>query len=363
MIQVKLDCQWSIGNASEGATGQQIFSLLEAIHRTGSLNKAAPIIGLSYRHLWNLIGKWSELLGQPVAVLERGRGARLTSFGEKLLWADQKVRARLGPQLENLASELELELNDTLVDGRPVLRVHASHDLALAELREMLNQRVNGPRIELQFRGSLDCLASLARSQCDVAGFHIPESIGSKNVLLRYRKWLKPRSQKLVEFVTRQQGLILATGNPKKIYAISDLAKQGVRFVNRQQGSGTRLLLDMLLDEAGVEKNKIQGIHHEEFTHAAVAATVASGKADAGVGIEAVARQFELDFVPIASERYFLITRQNRIHLPAFKGLISAIQSSEFKNMISGLPGYDAAHAGEITPLTKVFPRLKTDPS
>ncbi|HEY6280746.1 MAG TPA: substrate-binding domain-containing protein [Burkholderiales bacterium] len=355
MIQVKLDCRWLLGNALAEQNGQQIFNLLEAIHRTGSLNKAAPIVGLSYRHLWNLIGKWSEMLGQPLAVLERGRGTRLTPLGEKLLWADQRVKARLGPQLENLASELEQELNQTFSAGRVALQVYASHDLALAELREMLNQGTNGPRLDLQFRGSLDCLATLARSHCDLAGFHIPEHAISKNMLLRYRKWLKPRSEKLIEFVTRQQGLMVASGNPKQIYNLNDLAKQDVRFVNRQQGSGTRLLLDMLLDRAGIEQGQIQGIHHEEFTHAAVAATVASGKADAGMGIEAAARQFDLDFVPIASERYFLIAYQKSLRQRAVKELISAMQSSEFKSMIARLPGYDASRAGEITSIKKVF--------
>ncbi len=356
MIQVKLNCHWQLGNLHAQQYDPQIFRLLEAIHRTGSLNQAAPIIGLSYRHLWNLIGKWSEMLGQPLAVLERGRGTRLTSFGEKLLWADQRVKARLGPQLENLASELEQELNETFAAGRGALRLYASHDLALAELREMLNQGTNNPHLDLQFRGSLDCLASLARSQCDLAGFHIPEHAVSKNLLLRYRKWLKPRSQKLIEFVTRQQGLMVASTNPKQIHNLRDLTKQNVRFVNRQQGSGTRLLLDMLLDRAGIEKGQIQGTDHEEFTHAAVAATIASGKADAGMGIEAAARQFNLDFVPLASERYFLIAYQESLRRPAVKELISAMQSREFKNVISRLPGYDASRAGEITSIKKVFP-------
>jgi len=355
MIHVKLNCQWSLGSAFKQHYDPQIFNVLDAIHRTGSLNKAAPIIGLSYRHLWNLIGKWSDTLGQPLAVFERGRGAHLTPFGEKLLWADQRVKARLGPQLENLASELEQELNETFTAGRAGLRVYASHDLALSELREMLNQGANDPHLDLQFRGSLDCLASLARSQCDLAGFHIPEH-AIKNLLLRYRKWLKPRSQKLIEFVTRQQGLMVASGNPKQIYNLNDLAKRDVRFVNRQQGSGTRLLLDMLLDQAGIEQGQIQGIHHEEFTHAAVAATVASGKADAGMGIEAAARQFDLDFVPIASERYFLIAYQKSLRQRAVKELISAMQSSEFKSMIARLPGYDASRAGEITSIKEVFP-------
>ena len=355
MIKIKLDCRWQLGNLHAEQYDPQIFRLLDAIHRTGSLNKAAPMIGLSYRHLWNLIRKWSELLGQPLAVLERGRGARLTSFGEKLLWADQRVKARLGPQLENLASELEQELNETFVAGRAALRLYASHDLALAGLREMLNQGTNGPRLELQFRGSLDCLESLARSQCDLAGFHIPERI-NKNLLLRYRKWLKPRSEKLIEFVTRQQGLMVAKGNPKQIYNLKDLAKRNVSLVNRQQGSGTRLLLDMLLAQAGIEQAQIQGIHNEEFTHAAVAATIASGKADAGMGIEAAAKQFDLDFVPLASERYFLIAYQQSLLKPAVKQLISAMQSSEFKNMIARLPGYDASRAGEITSIKKVFP-------
>ncbi|MGH8750710.1 MAG: substrate-binding domain-containing protein [Burkholderiales bacterium] len=356
MIQVKLNCQWSLGNALAQHYDPQIFNLLAAIHRTGSLNKAAPLIGLSYRHLWNQIGKWSDRLGQPLAILERGRGARLTAFGEKLLWADQRVKARLGPQLDNLAAELEQELNDAFSAGRAALRVHASHDLALSGLRDLLNQVPNGPCLDLQFRGSLDCLASLARGQCDLAGFHLPEQGPGKELLTRYRKWLKPRSERLIEFVTRSQGLMVTQGNPKNIHTLHDLTQPGLRFVNRQQGSGTRLLLDLLLQRAAIEPSRIAGIDHEEFTHAAVAATVASGKADAGLGIEAAARQYSLDFVPVASERYFLITRQESLAQSALKEMIAALQSGEFKKLITTLPGYDASRAGEITGIGKVFP-------
>ncbi|MBC7944842.1 MAG: substrate-binding domain-containing protein, partial [Burkholderiales bacterium] len=276
--------------------------------------------------------------------------------GEKLLWAEQRVRARLSPQLESLAAELETELNQAFEVVRPSLRIHASHDLALAQLRDHLGLKT-GTRLDLQFRGSLDALASLARGQCDLAGFHITENHAQAVLLhLSYRQWLKPKAQKLIHFVARQQGLMLPKGNPRGIRNLYDLCADNMRFVNRQSGSGTRLQFDQLLWEAGIDCAQINGYSQEEFTHLAVAATIASGMADAGFGIKAAAVQYGLDFLPISNESYFLLCRAENLQRQSMQDFIQLIRSSEFKTIVAALPGYDASRAGDVSGIREALP-------
>ncbi|MGH9904631.1 MAG: substrate-binding domain-containing protein, partial [Pyrinomonadaceae bacterium] len=250
----------------------------------------------------------------------------------------------------------ERELNQVFEVVRPSLRIHASHDLALAQLRDILAEQ-NGVRLDLMFRGSVDAIASLARGECDLAGFHIAESRGQATLLhLSYRQYLKPRTQRLIYFVGRQQGLILPAGNPRKLYNLRDLVAAKARFVNRQQGSGTRLQFDQMLWEAGIEKDQIAGYAQEEFTHLAVAATIASGMADAGFGIKAAAAQYGLDFVPMVNENYFLLCRNEMLKKQSLQKFVRGLQAPEFKAMVTNLPGYDATRAGEIKNIREAMP-------
>jgi molybdate-binding protein len=202
--------------------------------------------------------------------------------------------------------------------------------------------------VELHFRGSLECLASLARGECDVAGFHVPEASTDRSAFEPYRPLLRTRGLRLLRFVDRRQGLIVPRGNPKRLLSLADLAAKGARFINRQPESGTRLAFDRQLDAAGLRPSEIRGYQSEEFTHGAVAATVASGMADAGFGIEAAARQHHLDFVPLATERYFLAARQTTLARPAARALVAAIKSAEFEKLIRTFPGYGTTGIGEI---------------
>jgi putative molybdopterin biosynthesis protein len=161
-----------------------------------------------------------------------------------------------------------------------------------------------------------------------------------------------------VHLVTRTQGLFLAKGNPKNIRSFANLARPGVVFINRQRGSGTRLLIDQLLEEAGVDFQRLDGYQTEEFTHAAIAAYVASGMADAGFGVEPPARQFNLDFIPVAKERYFLICRDETLALPEAQELVELLRGQAFRSLISGLPGYSAPRAGEVAGIVETFPFL-----
>jgi molybdate-binding protein len=160
--------------------------------------------------------------------------------------------------------------------------------------------------------------------------------------------------------VTRTQGLFLARGNPKNIRNVADLGRPGVAFINRQRGSGTRLLIDQLLEEAGVDHQCLDGYQTEEYTHAAIAAYVASGMADAGFGVEPPARQFNLDFVPVAKERYFLICRNESLELPESREMIQLIRGQAFLDLIAGLAGYSAPRAGQIETIAEAFPSIES---
>src|SRR5262249_8230606 len=149
--------------------------------------------GFSYRHLWNLTAQWSRFFSGPLVQFRRGHGAKLTALGEKLLWAEERIEASLSSHLSNLAADLERDINEALAMARPVLYFHASHDLVLTKVRELLNQR-SPTKLDIHFCGSLDALASLCRGTCDVAGFHLPSGMAGMGLLEKYSRHLKPRA-------------------------------------------------------------------------------------------------------------------------------------------------------------------------
>jgi putative molybdopterin biosynthesis protein len=332
MIRIEIQPRWRFHQSDGSSLDPQGLALLQAVHDTGKLTAAAARTGYSYRHAWNLLGKWQAFFGTPLIILERGKGAHLAPLGEKLLWADQRIHARLSPQLDNLAGELELELNRVLQAGNPGLRIHAS----------------------------TEALLSLQRQDCEVAGLHVPAGPLGSLSMSRMQPWLRA-DQQVITFVVRTQGLILAPGNPLGISGLADLLRGDLRFVNREQGSGTRMLLESLLLRDNLDSAAINGFHNEEFTHAAVAAYVASGMADAGFGVEAAARQFGLTFIPMAREHYCLLCRADSLQLPAMGALLKVLQNPEFQARIGQLPGYALSRPGEVLPLAQALEQWRQE--
>lgn len=361
MNKIDIRPAWLFTDEAGKRLGPELFEVLRAIRETGSVQRAARATGFSYRHLWNLTARWSRFFSGPLVQFRRGKGAKLTPLGEKLLWAEQRIEASLSSHVSNLAAELEREISEALASARPLVYVHASHDLVLARLRELFNQK-NPSKLDVHFCGSLDALASLCRATCDIAGFHLPSGMAGTGLLRKFARFLKPRVQKLIHFATRCQGIMTAPGNPHVIQRLADLAKRDIRFVNRQPGSGTRLLFDELLLHHNIDSTRISGYEVEEFTHAAVAATVASGLADAGFGIEAAARQFGLHFLPVINERYFLTCHQDTLNRPEVGTLLDLLRSDQFKALISGFPGYDGAHSGQVIGVHEAFPEFPHKP-
>lgn len=346
MIQVDIRPVWRFRARGERDFDFVVLSLLDAIEREGKLTRATAEAGISYRHAWNLIERWSDFLGGPLVVMRRGRGSMLTPLGHMLLWAGKRVQARLAPQFESLASELSRSLNESVAQPVPVLTLHASHDFALIALRELA--AAQSLPTEVRYLGSFDALASLVRGECDLAGFHLAEGELGQQMAARYAESIPSKGCRLVSFVRRVQGLIVAAGNPRDIRGIEDLGRPEVMLVNRQRGSGTRALLELLLTAHRVDRRRIRGYDNEEFTHAAVAALVAGGQADVGFGLEAAASRFRLGFVPVAAERYYFACHDRTVDTDAFRSLAAVIRGEGFLQRLAGLQGYSASEPGAV---------------
>jgi len=325
MIQVDIRPVWRFRTASGERTFDfTVLAILEAVEREGKLSSAAGDAGISYRHAWSLVTQWEEFLGAPLVSKAQGRGSSLTLLGERLLMAGRRAQARLAPELENLAAEFSRSINEPLLDGATMLDLQASHDLAIAGLRDLWT--AEGMSFALQYKGSFDALSALRRGECDVAGFHVPEGRFGALMRRRYAESLPPGQFSVIEFVRRTQGLMVQPGNPKGIQAVADLCRSDVRMVNRQRGSGTRALLEFIVSSEGLDRGLMRGYETEEMTHGAVAALVAGRQADAGLGIRAAASIYRLDFVPLVVENYYLACRKGHLDSPPMRRLLEFLR-------------------------------------
>jgi molybdate transport repressor ModE-like protein len=358
MFKVIINPHWELTHDAEQPLDTAVLlHLLMSIQETGSISKAARIVGLSYRYSWGMLRDVEKLFGTPLLNTDRGRGTTLTPLAEKLIWADKRIRARLSPTLESLASELENEIGKTIVGKTKPLRLDASHGFAVDALMHQLTE-ANLP-VDLRYRNSTDAVAALSRKECDLAGFHVPLGEFEKKAVERYTQWLNPREHCLIHLAVRSQGLFIAPGNPKKINSLQDLTRPGVRFVTRQAGSGTRMLLELMLAGAGISPFDIEGYQSNEFTHSAVAAYIASGMADVGVGVKTAAHRFSLDFIPLIQERYFLALPLALMEDPLIEHVIEVVQSGYFRKVINTLAGYDSSDTGKILLLSEAFGHAK----
>lgn len=334
-----------------------LMDMLHAVREQGSISKAAKALDLSYRHVWGALKEWEQTLGRTLIVWDKGQRARLTEFGEKLLWAERQAQARLAPQIEALRGDIERAFSTAFDDNAHVLTLYASHDAALSALREQASPR--GLHLDIRFMGSVDAIAALNAGRCMMAGFHTLDQPGGQSVTAQtYRDLLKPGLHKLIGFAHRQQGLIVARNNPLRIAGITDLARPDVRYVNRAEGTGTRVLLDELLGKAGVAPSGVQGYQTQEPSHTAVAQAIASNVADAGLGIETAAREKGLGFIPLAEERYHLVCLKSELPTPQVQALLKELQSNDWQATLEELPGYrgDTAQSGKVLSLRATLP-------
>jgi len=325
-MNIDFSVSWLASTRFPAAHVGTLLRLLVAVRAGGSLKQAAEAMGLSYRFAWGLLGEAGRAFGVPLVEFQRGRGARPTAFGEKLIWADGLVRRTLDTHLGELRREIECGLAETLPRRLPRVRIDASHDLAMPLVATHCAGRVE---IEIAFRGADDCLAALAQERCDLAGFHVADALPrAAAAAAALGRWLDPRKHLLIHFVTREQGLIARPDS--NIRNVHDLARPGVRFIHRQSAS-----------DPGVPSQKDWS----------VAAAVAQGRADAGFGLRPDAVRFNLDFVPLAVERYFLACSRSGARSASLRMLLEALRSPEFRQRVARLPGYDGSKSGAREPL------------
>ena len=343
-----------------------MMDVLHAVRERGSISGAARFLGLSYRHVWGQLKAWETELGQELLVWERGQSALLSPFGERLLMAERLAQARLGPQMESLRAELERAFAlafepETSAAGAEVLTLYASHDHALAELQELAatTQMAGEPgvHLDIRFTGSVDAIRALNEGRCLLAGFHTqPFADADSRSARTYRPLLKPGTHKIIGFARRSQGLMVAPGNPLRLWDMRDVARLQARFINRAKGTGTRLLLEELLAQAGMDPIDLRGFDRVESSHAAVAQAIASGDGDAGLGTEYAARSQGLGFVPLTDERYLLVCLKSALELPAVKRLLALLGSQAWQARLDRLPGYTSDHSGEVAAMKRLLP-------
>jgi len=318
----------NVGDESLDLSGlARLLRELEAVPRVSA---AAAALGISYRNAWGKLVRAERLLGVPLVERVKGHGSRLTEAGAVLARAgarfEREAARRLAGPADAMAAVLDALPREATA---PALRLAASHDLLL---QEALSADEAGG-IGVRFMGSEHALAALAGGQAELAGFHLPQPLPP----LRLRPAPFRDARLFVEPVMRrEQGLIVAHGNPLRVHDVADLARTGLRFVNRQRGAATRAWFDRLIAERGLGPRQIRGYEREEFTHFAVAAAVAAGAADAGFGLRAAASQFGLSFVPVGTELYYLCGARSLAEVPAVKALVRALRTRA-----RSTPGYE----------------------
>ena len=288
--------------------------------------------------------------------LQAEREARLNSIATEALvealslgFPPEQVEASFALRLARLRQEASRTGTVTDVENEPDpdLVMAGSHDLAFELLTSHL-RRHSGLRTIATYAGSLAGLMALARGEAHVAGCHLLDEESGEYNLPFVRRVLVGEPVVVVILAQRKQGLLVPRGNPNQIEGLEGVIKRGLRYINRQKGSGTRVLLDFLLRQNGIDSTQVVGYGEEVETHLAVAEAVATSHADAGLGILAAARAFDLDFIPVRDERYDLVLTRRSLVWPQVKAMRGVLEGQEFKDSVNGLGGYDTSRTGDV---------------
>jgi len=320
----------SAGKSHASTDLSSIAILLREVQRGKTIQSAAEALDVSYRTLWNQLKVAEKALGTPLLLSTKGHGSKLSPAAESFLNSVAEMERRFDRVSQDEVRRLSGELS-SLINPRPVRWVFCSSSDPLIE------QVIDGcAHIDYQTMGSGQALERLLSGDADIAGFHLPD----QDSLLQVQAHLKSAGMLAYPLMRRTQGLMVSTGNPLRIKKLVDLARPEVRFINRQKGAGTRLLLDTLMEKEGIRSDRIRGYRHEEFTHTAVATAIVAGTADAALGLKYIAAQFRLGFVPLEEETFYL-AMSTKVH--ASKPIQKFIQS--LQALAANQVGYRVATA------------------
>jgi len=284
-----------------------------------------------------------RLMASP---LSRGSGV-VSSF----MKADGILEVPQGLEGYEAGAEVSVRLLSPMEKLKNTVVVIGSHDPLLDELGDMLHVENSDVYMSSSHVGSMGGIMAVRRGEAHAAGCHLLDTATGEYNLAFIRKYFPKGGVRLIRCVGRQQGMMVAKGNPLNIQKFSDIAKEGVRYVNRQKGSGTRILTDYLCKQENLNVDAIYGYDREELTHTSVAVQIASGSADAGMGIYSAAKLYDLDFIPICIEEYDLIIPDHAWETPQVQQMIATMKTESFREKILALGGYTVENPGEIIPL------------
>ena len=282
-------------------------------------------------------------VGERIVAAPLSRGAGVIS---SLVRADGLVFIPPGVQGLEAGERVAVRLYRSSAEIDRTLVALGSHDLTLDLMAQFLGRE--GIRLASGNLGSQGGLVALARGEAHFCGCHLLDSETGEFNVPYVKRYLEGKPATIVTLVGREQGLITAGGNPRGLHGLQELAGSGIGFINRQRGSGTRLLLDYHLSQEGIPPSSIEGYEREEYTHLGVAAAVASGRADAGLGIRAAASALDLGFVPLFQERYDLVIPAEFYASPKLRPLLDLLGDPEFRDTVAALPGYDVSPMGNV---------------
>ena len=284
-----------------------------------------------------------RLMASP---LSRGSGV-VSSF----MKADGILEVPQGLEGYEAGAEVNVRLLSPMEKLQNTLVVIGSHDPLLDELADMLHLENPDLYMSSSHVGSMGGIMSIRRGEAHAAGCHLLDTTDGSYNRSFIKKYFPKGGVHLVSCVGRQQGLMVAKGNPLNIQKFSDIARNGIRYVNRQNGSGTRILTDYLCRQNNLDTASIYGYDREELTHTSVAAQIASSSADAGMGIYSAAKLYDLDFIPICIEEYDLIIPDHAWDTPMVGQLLSILKSDAFREKLLRLGGYTLENPGEVIPI------------
>ena len=284
-----------------------------------------------------------KLMASP---LSRGSGV-VSSF----MKADGIVEVPQGLEGYEAGAEVDVRLLSSMEKLQNTVVVIGSHDPLLDELGDLLHLADQSVYMSSSHVGSMGGVMAVRRGEAHAAGCHLLDTATGRYNLSFIKKYFPNGGVKLVRCVGRQQGLMVAKGNPLNIQEFSHIAREGIRYVNRQKGSGTRILTDYLCKKDKVDTDGIYGYDREELTHNSVAVQIASGSADAGMGIYSAAKLYDLDFIPLCVEEYDLLIPDHAWDTPQVRQMIEILKSKAFKDKILAMGGYTLDAPGEVIPL------------
>ena len=302
-IQIRPTLVFGSKNTKDPAVVDLVWltAILKDIDHGKTLMSACKKMGLSYRNVWQKLNDVELALGFKLMNRVRGHGSQLSEYARYLIQFtedfDQKTM-RLGQ-----TSLLHLE------EGFAQFRVNTKKQLRFASSSDPVIQKaiIDIGGFELSTAGSGEALERLLNYEVDIAGFHVSDPQSSQTIAKRLQK----EGMQIFPVMKRVQGLLVAKGNPLNIISVKDLLRPKIRFINRQKGSGTRLLLDTILTKEGIDSHDIKGYLNEEFTHSAIATAILAKKADVGMGVKSIALENGLDFIQLKDEIFFLAMNQD----------------------------------------------------